>query len=84
MDAILQELLDFTSGVIASEKGVKDFLKALDLQVALEYLQGSVIMFRGSITAKQRHNLITTTKIYFYCTTYALVQRFIPNNADRT
>ena len=54
MDAILQELLDFTSGVIASEKGVKEFLKALDLQVALEYLQGSVIMFRGSITAKTK------------------------------
>ena len=78
MDLVLQELLDFTSGVIASEKGVKEFLKALDLQVALEYLQGSVIMFRGSITAKTKKDNTTSSPQQRFISTAqltALIQR---------
>ena len=78
MDRILQELLDFTGGIIASEPGIRDFLKALDLQVALEYLQGSAIIFGGTITAKTKKDNTTSSPQQRFISTAqltALVQR---------
>lgn len=53
MDKVLNDLLAFTRGVVADTKGVKEFLKALDLEVALEFLEGSAIMFQGTITKRK-------------------------------
>lgn len=52
MDKVLEDLSKFTKGIIANANGVEAFLKGLDLSVALEYIQGSALMFQGIITKR--------------------------------
>jgi hypothetical protein len=53
VDKVLEDLLKFTKGVVTNAKGIEAFLKGLNLSIALEYLQGSAIIFQGGITKKK-------------------------------
>ena len=77
MDKVLEDLLKFSKGIITNSNGIRAFLKGLDLSVALEYLQGSALMFQGGVTRRKKPGLSQSTQQKFISATQltALLQR---------